>query len=288
MKYRSILPLVFCFLSVPAISQISHLAEGDRAWADRGNEARGARAAAAPIQSAIDAYATALDLQPRQPRSLEIRWKLLRALYYQGEYTHLGRDDRLAIFNCGRKLAEESLDLLWTQEGGSKRPQRFVLKDDTQKLADNTIAAPLYFWSAVHWGLWGRYVGKITAARQGVAGRIRDYVQLVIALDEGYEYGGGHRLLGRLHTEAPRIPFFTGWISRDQAVHHLQRAIEIAPRDFYNRLYLADALWMFRSEQKAEAKEMLQALTSETLSGEYAVEETHIINQARALLKDWD
>ena len=35
---------------------------------------------------------------------------------------------------------------------------------------------------------------------------IRDYAELSIALDETIQNGGGPRVLGRLHAEAPKIP----------------------------------------------------------------------------------
>ena len=39
--------------------------------------------------------------------------------------------------------------------------------------------------------------------------QIRDYAAVSVALDPQIENGGGHRVLGRLHTEAPKIPFIT-------------------------------------------------------------------------------
>ena len=53
--------------------------------------------------------------------------------------------------------------------------------------------------------------------------------------------GGPRRLLGRLHAVAPRVPLFTGWVSRTEGVEHLERAVAIAPEDLANRLYLAEA-----------------------------------------------
>ena len=49
------------------------------------------------------------------------------------------------------------------------------------------------------------------------------FSEVVIDIDEEIEEAGGHRVLGRLHSEAPKLPFFTGWVDRKTAVSELRR-----------------------------------------------------------------
>ena len=145
-------------------------------------------------------------------------------------------------------------------------------------------AAEIYLHSAIQWGLWGRNTGKIKAAREGVGGRIRDYAEAVTLIDRNLDGAAGLRFLGRLHTEAPRVPFFTGWVDRDQAVVDLEEACELAPHDPVNQLFLADALLRFRQERRSEALERLQTVVAMTPRADNLVEDLAIIADARTLL----
>ncbi len=253
---------------------------GDLAWSQRGEGHHGSQPDPGAIGRAVKAYEEAL---AASPGSLEVRWKLLRALYFLGDYATDGRDEKLAIFQRGRELSNESRSLLAERVG---RPE--LHKDEPEEiaaaLASEPQAASVYFWSAVHWGLWGRHRGKIAAARQGVAKKIRDFAEVTIRLDELLENAGGHRILGRLHSEAPRLPFFTGWVDRDRAVSELQRAVELAPRDLLSRLYLAEALVEHHKERRAEAVQLLRDLVGRAPDPAFVVEDEKTLEDARALL----
>ena len=60
------------------------------------------------------------------------------------------------------------------------------------------------------------------------------YSETLIALDERYEDAGGHRILGRLHTLAPKVPFVTGWVDHGKAVSELRRAVALGPDNLDN------------------------------------------------------
>ena len=127
-------------------------------------------------------------------------------------------------------------------------------------VADRRLGAAVHFWAAVHWGLWGETKGSLAAVRKGIAKRIRDHALAAIALDETFERGGPHRLLGRLHAVAPRVPLFTGWVSHDEALRQLERAIEIAPADLANRLYLGRGPARDPAEQREQALREIEAV----------------------------
>ena len=260
------------------------VARGDAAWVHRGDGHQGFRAASEPIEAAIAAYSEALE---QSPESLEARWKLLRALYFKGEFVLDDTDSRLDLFTTGREIADT----------GRKQVERlYNLPDDALDMkpeavaeiigGDDDNATRIFFWSSTHWGLWGRYRGKIAAARQGVATKIRKFAEIVIQLNPTIENAGGYRVLGRLHAEAPKIPFITGWIDHDRAITELQRALEIAPRDLLTQVFLAEALLDYQPDRKQEAIDILESVVVSEPDPEWLVEELKAIDDAKQLLAD--
>src|SRR4051812_9287343 len=62
----------------------SHLADGDAQWERRAEGSEGAVAKKGPIDDAIASYKKELAVKPGDP---EASWRLMRALYFKGEYT---------------------------------------------------------------------------------------------------------------------------------------------------------------------------------------------------------
>ena len=255
------------------------MADGVAAWTARAENSDGARAAKEPIARAVSFFEQALDENPHDLATLT--W-LLKVLWFQGEHTSLDGEEKLAVFERGRDLAQQAIDRLTADTDSDGRS---LSEPDLRRLRSVDHAAELYFWSAAHWGLWGRQRGKIASARQGVAGRIRDFAQITIALNDEIEGAGGHRILGRLHTEAPKLPFVTGWIDREEAVRQLERAVEIAPDDWMNQLYLFEALIEFEPTRRLEAIEGLRALVVREPRAGTLVEDHKILQDARAILQ---
>lgn len=254
---------------------------GDEAWLRRAEGHVDGRARPGPIREAIAAYEKALELAPED---LEPRWKLMRALFFLGEHVETEREAQLATFERGRRLGEEGIDQIAAPLGG--RGQLFELSGAALRdaVADPTEAAEIFFWAAGQTGLWGRTRGKLASAREGVAAKIRDYAAVSIALDPTIQNGGGHRILGRLHTEAPRIPFITGWIDRDVAISELEICHRIAPEDLTTRLYLAEALIEFEPGRRAEGLQMLRDVVAGATDPRWLIEELKAQDDARKLL----
>jgi hypothetical protein len=279
---RRILPGLgaLLLLGIPGGAQVSaDHQRGLAAWERRAEGARDGRAAPEPIAEAVAAFEAALRADPRD---LGAAAALLRALWFQGEYATVGTEAKKVVFDRGRKVGEQAQAELGRRVGqdlGKLDPAATA-----RLLGEIPEAVPIHFWTAVHWGLWGEAFGKMAAARQGVAGRIRDLCQVVLALDAGFEHGGGHRVLGRLHARAPRVPFFTGWISRDTAVAELRRAVAVGPESSFNRLYLAEALAEGDAAERAEAKTLLAAVAATESSPDGVVELAANRARARELL----
>ena len=261
------------------------VAEGDRMYSRRQEGRVGSKASPGPINQAILAYEEAA----RDPDFVEARWKLVRALYFKGAYTGLDHDSRRAVFQKAKRVAEESIGIL--QKSLEKRGIKGFLEFGPNVLAghfqDRSDAAPTFFWAAVAWGEWSLAEGKLDAARAGAAETIRDYALTVIGIDPLFEEGGGYRVLGRLHDQAPSIPSVTDWVSRDEAVKALRLAMQQHERNFANRHFLAEALYRGNAGEKTEAIALEEALVADAPSPQHLIEEVKTQDDARRNLAAW-
>ena len=281
---RHALPTALAFLLVLPSSlaaQSDPVAVGDAAWVRRAEGHQGGKAASGPIDEAIAAYERAAK---EQPDRLEASWKLARALHFKGEFATDSREGKQKVFDRGRAVVEAALDRLAKRAGGRKKLDGMTPAQAAKALSGAPEAAPLYLWGAVHWGLWGDVFGRMAAARQGVGDKVRTYSETLIALDERYEDAAGHRILGRLHTLAPKIPLVTGWVDRGKAVSELRRAVALGPDNLDNHLFLAEALFEFQPDKAGEAREILRRLLVRQPAPALAVEQSKTLANARALL----
>lgn len=251
------------------------------AWDLRSEGASGGTAA---DPAALGAVEGAERLYEARAASRPAAWRLMRALWFRGEYVDLDEAERRTTVDRGVEVAKEALASLRRTAGVPKELDDLEPDELAAAVREITDAAPVLFWSAVSWGAWGSTTGKMAAARQGVGGKIRAFSAAVILVDEGFEWAGGHRVLGRLHTEAPRIPFFTGWVDRSRAVAELEAAVELAPDFLFNRWYLADALMKHRPREQNRARELLEDLVRREPSTHHAVEDARILDLARTEL----
>ncbi len=251
---------------------------GDRAWSRRAEGAEGDRAAPGPIAAAIADYEAAL---AADPRNLEASWKLARALHFQGEFTAMPAADRERLWERGTELAERSLTVLHGDQGWQDREPSTIAAG----IGDRALGAEVHFWAALHWGLWGETKGAMAAVHKGIAKRIRDHALVAIALDETCERGGPRRLLGRLHAVAPRVPFFTGWVSRAEAIAQLERAVAIAPESLASRLYLAEARLELEPAWRDRALLEIEAVIAAAPAPDQLVEDRRTQAEARAALE---
>ncbi len=284
---RAALPTVALTLVVvpPTGAQSGEaIARGDAAWGRRTAGHSQLRAAPDPIADAISAYEQALAVQPDD---LEARWKLMRALYYQGEYVLENRSHRRAVFARGLDLGETGIDQLAADLGGREALDRLDVPAIVEALPGGEHTPSIFYWTGIHWGVWGRETGKLEAVRRGVATKVRDYAEIVIGLDEDHDRGGAHRILGRLHFEAPKVPFVTGWVDPEIARRSLERAAELAPDDLLTRFYAIEALYKYDRSRRAEALELLRDLITSEPSTARPVEDARVLANAHALLEEW-
>ncbi|HEX4494167.1 MAG TPA: hypothetical protein VIE43_00735 [Thermoanaerobaculia bacterium] len=278
---------ILCLLLALAIplslaAQADPIAAGDAAWARRAEGHQGGKAASGLIDEAIADFERAVK---EQPDRLEGSWKLLRALHFKGEFATGSNAGKQQAFGRGKEVAEAALDRLAKRTAvGRAKLDAMSPAAAAKAVGGVPEAKPLFLWAAVHWGLWGDVFGRLAAARQGVGDRVKRYAETLIALDEHYEDAGGHRILGRLHTLAPKVPFITGWVDRDKAVSELRKAVALGPDNFDNHLFLAEALLDHQPDKAPEAREILRRLLARQPVPEWVVEQEKSLANARALL----
>jgi hypothetical protein len=262
------------------------LVDADRLWAERALDARGGEASAPRAAALVASCRKAVELDPG---SLEPRWRLMRALYFQGEHATTDAAEKKKIFDDGKKAGETSLEMV--RQSVARATGRKTADETPVQLAPDANGipgiVPTFLWAGIDWGKWALVFGKTEAARKGAADKIRDYAAAVVLLDPSFESGAGYRVLGRLHHQTPAIPFFTMWASRSEALKNLRLAYAAGPKHFYNRLYLADATWDYEKEKRSEARRMLEELVADTPSADYLVEDRRAQEDARALLAAW-
>jgi len=274
--------LVLSMSAAATVNATDDMATGDQAWAQRHMGQRGSQAAAEPIQRAIDAYAAMLNANPG---NLEARWKLLRALHFKGEFVLNSDQERLALYQAGREVAEAGRLRIETEYG----LDRGLFRTDPARVASavgyRADVAGFCFWGAANWGLWGQYSGKMISALTGLVNKIRQLAEIMVLMDESIEKGGAHRLLGHFHARVPRIPMFTWWVDRDLAISELRLSLKVAPHSLLSKIYLAEALLKFSPAGRQEALGLLQDIVKSQPDPQRLVEDTRVIEDAGVLLK---
>jgi hypothetical protein len=262
-----------------------YILEGDRHYSRRQDKRVAAIADKGEIAAAVRAYDTASEAAD----SVEARWKLIRSLVFQGMYTDIDAQGRLAVLEKARRVSENAVGLL---EGRVKRAEGkefagLTPAEIAETLRKDTDAPPTFYWGAVAWGQWALARGKEEATKLGAADKIRTNATILVALDPRFEEGGGYRVLGRLHDQAPRMVAQTDWISREEALRNLRLAIQTDAGNFANRLFLAEALASGSPAERAEAVRLAKELTADAPSPSRLIEELRIQEQASKDLRAW-
>ena len=261
----------------PSPDSAALVAEADAHFARRSIGAIDEVANPQAVDAAIDFYRKAMTLSPHDIDALA---RLMRALHFRGAYTGAPLEERKAIFDEGRKLGQAAVDRLEAEA----RAARGLSRVEALRLVKGAPA--LYLWTAGHWGEWGLARGKFTAARTGVASRLRDLAQTVIDLDPLFDDAAGYRILGRLHAEAPRIPFITGWVSHEKGVQYLRRAHEAAPHHPMTAYFLAEAILDHQPGKREEALKLLEQCAAMTPRPDRLLEDSRYVRGARKHLDE--
>jgi tetratricopeptide (TPR) repeat protein len=268
--------------ALPLAAQID---VGDRHYAQRAEGAQGARASAQHVDAAIAAFQRAI---AQNPNDLEAHARLLRAIRFKGAYVAASNEEKKQIYGAAKKAGDAALAVIdrHLAPKGLKRG-----KSTNQQIADAMRNVPgagaVFLWDAINWGEWALAYGKLAAAREGAADRIRHQAMIAHLIDPRLEMGAPSRVLGRLHDQTPRIPFLTGWASSKEAVKFLQESRKHDPDNKVTLVFLAEAMVGHDGKTKPQAIQILREVVAKPLHPEYVVEDAGAVNDARALLKKW-
>lgn len=272
--------LTFVF-ALPLVAQVP---AGDAHFARRAEGARGAQAHPRQIDAAIAAYERAIT---NNRDDLVAHARLLRALRFKGAYVGSSNEERKAIFGTAKVAGEQALRAVAkavTLRGGKPSASE---REVAASIRGVPGAADIYLWDAVIWGEWALAYGKLAAARQGAADRIRRHATIATLADPKLEGGAPARVLGRLHNQTPRIPFLTGWASSAESLRFLRESAAHDPSNKLTLLFLAEALVANDSTTKPQAVELLRRVLREAPHADYVVEDLAAQKDARALLTMW-
>jgi tetratricopeptide (TPR) repeat protein len=258
-----------------ATSLAEALAAGDAHYARRGEGATELGATPFDIDGAIAEYRRALSIDPD---SIDARLRLMRAYFFRGGFCGEMPDaEKQALFDEAKRVAEETVARL------DKVLQRRKGRVRLDGQADADAAAEAYVWAGVSWGQWAVF-HRVAAAWQGAPGRIRDLAQAVLSIDPQTEQAAAYILLGRLHTEAPRLPLVTGWISRAKGLAYLREGRRLAPQNQALTYFLGSALLELEPAASAEARALLEACATRAPRPDFVAEDLHYARLSRERL----
>ena len=257
-----------------ALPVAAQVAEGDRLWPQR----------PANVDAAIAAYQRAV---AANANDIDAQWKLLRAYRFKGAYLAKSNDEKKQIYATAKSAGEKALAAV------NRALAAKGVKADApeQKVADaaKTIpgAAEVFLWDSVNWGEWALAYGKLAAARQGAADKIRREATIAMLIDPRVEGAAPSRVLGRLHDQTPHIPFITGWASLKEAVRFLNESLRLDPTNKLTMVFLAEAMVDNDASTKPKAIELLRKAVAQPNNPQFATEDAAATEDARAVLRKW-
>jgi hypothetical protein len=251
------------------------LEAGDAHYERRAEGALGGTAHPFHADGAIVEYRRALALDPH---SLDARLRLMRVVFFRtGFCGPMEAREEVLLLDEAKRIAEEAVAGLDAETGRHKgrvsAGAGFV----------GTPAAETYLWAAVSWGQWAVY-HRVSGAWQGAPKRIRDLGEAALAIDPRVAQAGTYIILGRLHCEAPRVPFLTGWVSREKGLAYLRQGLTLAPDNQAIVYFLADALLKWAPARRGEACALFLRCAAAKPRPDFLVEDAHYAEQARERL----
>ncbi|HMX56770.1 MAG TPA: TRAP transporter TatT component family protein [Leptospiraceae bacterium] len=135
-----------------------------------------------------------------------------------------------------------------------------------------------HFWLAVNYGLLGETRGILESLF--LVKPIEAHLHKAIELDESYFFGGPHRALGWVLHKLPPWPLSHG--SNQEALEHMERAIELGANFPINLLYAAHICVSLKDKKKA--REYCDQLLGMEINPRHSREETRYRQEALAMI----
>ena len=251
----------FCVVTLSFFSFISaeltHFERGLNFYDQRAEKSIGLKADPSLIGRAIDEFIIAMKSPEKE---LDAGVFLLKCYYFKGKFVSQNDDEKKDIYSKGKVLGEKLINLY-----------------------PESVSA--HYWYLVNLGSWAEIYGTMSAAREGVAGIMRNVSKKIIKIDPNYSDGGGYFMLGAVHFKSPYIPFVLSWPSNDKALEYLNLAHNTGDSTPSQTVYLSRAL--YKNGQVKKAISLLSSLLDENISKTYKLEDMDQHEIARGLLEEW-
>lgn len=117
-------------------------------------------------------------------------------------------------------------------------------------IRENPAWADGHYWKAINLCGVAEVGGASRALR--LLPEIVETMEKAAAIDPTIDQAGPHRVLGRIFSEAPAWPISVG--DMHKSLHHLTLAVQIAPDNTTNHLYLAETLLRLDKKNQALAE----------------------------------
>jgi len=180
--------------------------------------------------------------------SYEAYWKLARADYYVAEHTTDSRE-RDDLFREGVEAGKAAKQLQPDKPDG-------------------------HFWLGANYG--GSAEHSTLASLSSVED-IRQEMEAVLKLDEGYQLGSAYLALGQLYLQAPRV------LGGDygKAIGYLEKGLRFGANNGLLRLRLAEAYEAVNRD--AEARKQIEAILSSSPAAKFEPEHKEAVEKAKKL-----
>ena len=244
--------IVFYVLTLNIFAQ-SNLDKGLEYYNQRHENCIEDRADPVYITKAISFFENCLnDQKTKEEASLY----LLKSYYFKAKFTESDKEKKKEILKKGKGLGQDLIE---------KNPE----------------SVDYIYWYLVNLGSWAEVYGVLSAAREGVADKMRTYSKKIIEMDPNYEDGAGYFMLGAVHYKSPYIPFLLSWPSNSDAIKWLELAYNTGESKIAQAVYLAMAYK--KDGQKNKAIEFLDKVMSLSPSSEYFASDWEWIKKAKIL-----
>ncbi len=173
-------------------------------------------------------------------------------------------------FNLG-ELSEHSRRLAYYEQGESFA--EILVKEQPERVEG-------HYWLGLNLGGVAEVGGAGRALR--LLPEVVEIFTKAVSMDPAYDQAGAHRSLGCIYGQAPAWPISVGDLNK--SLHHLAQAVQIAPENSTNHLYLGYTL--MQMGRLPEARAALQRVFEATAHSVWPPLVEHDRREARRLLKE--
>jgi len=123
-----------------------------------------------------------------------------------------------------------------------------IIKNELKTRPDSKY---LNYSISLAYGRYATLIGVFTAARKGMAGKIKKHTLKLYELDKHFEHCFAPMMMGRIHFKTPKIPLILNWPSNNKSKKYLEEALKNCNDYYYIHFFLADTLYKLGYKDRA-------------------------------------